>query len=82
MSDAVARLLLELLRLSESERTEVASALRRSLGAPATALTHQKRHSILDVPTVSFGETLRPLGTRGEWYDEMLEHRFPSGDQQ
>lgn len=34
-------------------------------------------HSVLDLPTYSVGAILRPLGTREEWYDEMLEDKFP-----
>ena len=82
MSEATARILSELLKLSEAERAEVASALLESLGASPSALTGQKGHSVLDVPTASVGKMLKPLGTREEWYDEMLEYRFPSRDQQ
>ena len=32
-------------------------------------------HSIFDIEPSNLGEMLRPLGTREEWYDEMLEGR-------
>ena len=32
-------------------------------------------HSVLDIKPSNLGEMLRPLGTREEWYDEMLEGR-------
>ena len=32
-------------------------------------------HSIFDIKPSNLGEMLRPLGTREEWYDEMLEGR-------
>jgi hypothetical protein len=31
--------------------------------------------SALDLPPLDLGRMLRPLGTREEWYDEMLEGR-------
>ena len=31
--------------------------------------------SALDLPPLDLGQALRPLGTRDEWYDEMLEGR-------
>jgi hypothetical protein len=31
--------------------------------------------SALDLPPLDLGRTLQPLGTRDEWYDEMLEAR-------
>ena len=34
-----------------------------------------KRHSIMDIEPSSLGGMLRPLGTRDEWHDEMLEGR-------
>jgi len=33
------------------------------------------RHSVLDMEPINLGPMLRPLGTREEWYDEMLEGR-------
>lgn len=35
----------------------------------------KKQHSVLDIEPSHLGEMLRPLGTREEWYDEMLEGR-------
>lgn len=35
----------------------------------------KKQHSVLDIEPSHLGEILRPLGTRDEWYDEMLEGR-------
>jgi hypothetical protein len=42
-----------------------------------TRLTKQKGsgRSALDLPPLDLGQMLRPLGTREEWYDEMLEDR-------
>lgn len=34
-----------------------------------------KIYSALDLPPLDLGRTLIPLGTREEWYDEMLEGR-------
>ena len=31
--------------------------------------------SALDLPPLDLGRMLKPLGTREEWYDEMLEGR-------
>lgn len=31
--------------------------------------------SALDLPPLDLGRVLKPLGTRDEWYDEMLEGR-------
>ena len=33
------------------------------------------RHSIMDLKPSHLGGMLRPLGTRDEWHDEMLEGR-------
>ncbi len=33
------------------------------------------RPSVLDMKPLDLGTMLRPLGTREEWYDEMLEGR-------
>lgn len=33
------------------------------------------RHSVMDIKPSHLGKMLRPLGTREEWYDEMLEGR-------
>ena len=32
-------------------------------------------HSALDLPPLDLGRMLKPLGTRGEWCDAMLEGR-------
>jgi hypothetical protein len=31
--------------------------------------------SALDLPPLDLGQMVKPLGTREEWYDEMLEDR-------
>src|SRR5207249_874228 len=35
----------------------------------------QRKPSLRDIEPVSVGRILQPLGTRDEWYDEMLEDR-------
>lgn len=35
----------------------------------------EPRRSVFDMQPLNLGEMLRPLGTREEWYDEMLEGR-------
>jgi hypothetical protein len=35
--------------------------------------TRANGHSALDLPPLDLGRMLKPLGTRAEWYDEMLE---------
>jgi len=37
--------------------------------------THGKGPSALDLPPLDLGRSLQPLGTREQWYDEMLEGR-------
>ncbi len=34
-----------------------------------------QRPSLRDIEPASVGRILEPLGTRGDWYDEMLEGR-------
>ena len=37
--------------------------------------THGRGRSALDLPPLDLGRMLKPLGTREQWYDEMLEGR-------
>jgi len=37
--------------------------------------TQGSGRSALDLPPLDLGRMLKPLGTRAEWYDEMLEGR-------
>jgi len=37
--------------------------------------TQGSGRSPLDLPPLDLGRQLKPLGTRDEWYDEMLEGR-------
>jgi hypothetical protein len=37
--------------------------------------TQGSGRSALDLPPLDLGRLLKPLGTREEWYDEMLEGR-------
>ena len=37
--------------------------------------TRGKGPSALDLPPLDLGRSLQPLGTREQWYDEMLEGR-------
>ena len=37
--------------------------------------TKSEKPSLRDLEPVSVGKILRPLGSRDEWYDEMLEGR-------
>ena len=52
--------------LSELERFIRKSKQQKAVKAPQSAL---------DLAPLDLGQTLRPLGTREEWYDEMLEGR-------
>jgi hypothetical protein len=66
--------------LSAEEKLQLISFLADRLRAPARERREDAQgasggHSILDIPTVSVGGLLRPLGSREEWYDEMLEER-------
>ena len=58
-------------QLTASELAELEHFVRRAreekIAVPA--------HSILDIKPSNLGGMLRPLGTREEWYDEMLEGR-------
>ncbi len=38
--------------------------------------TQGRGRSALDLPPLDLGRMLKPLGTREEWYDEMLEDRL------
>jgi hypothetical protein len=37
--------------------------------------TRGRGRSALDLPPLDLGRMLQPLGTREQWYDEMLESR-------
>ena len=38
--------------------------------------TRSEGDSALDLPPLELGRMLEPLGTRDQWYDEMLENRM------
>ena len=38
--------------------------------------TRSGGHSARDLPPLELGRMLEPLGTRDQWYDEMLENRM------
>ena len=38
--------------------------------------TRSGGNSALDLPPLQLGRMLEPLGTRDQWYDEMLENRM------
>jgi hypothetical protein len=63
--------------LSAEEKLELisflAARLRKSAPSLDAAPSATGGHSVLDIPSVSVGGFLHPLGTREEWYDEMLE---------
>ena len=67
--------------LSPEEKLQLISFLAERLRAPVKdRLDEAKKgtgsHSIRDIPTVSVGKFLKPIGSRDEWYDEMLEGKF------
>ena len=57
--------------LSQDELTELERFVRLTKRTKAAA----QPHSIMDIKPSSLGKMLRPLGTREEWHDEMLEGR-------
>ncbi len=58
-------------QLTASELDELEQFIRRAKREKAL----EPRRSVLDMEPSDLGEMLRPLGTREEWYDEMLEGR-------
>ena len=58
--------------LTAEELLELEQFVRRTRQQKAGAV----RPSLRDLEPVSAGGMLRPLGTRDEWYDEMLEGRI------
>lgn len=58
-------------QLTASELAELEQVVRRAKRERAAT----PRRSVLDMEPLNLGEMLRPLGTREEWYDEMLEGR-------
>ena len=50
---------------------ELEQFIRKTQKAKAAA----EKPSLRDLEPVSVGKILRPLGSRDEWYDEMLEER-------
>ncbi len=58
-------------QLTASELAELEQFVRRAKREKALA----PARSVLDMEPLNLGQMLRPLGTREEWYDEMLEGR-------
>ena len=58
-------------QLTASELGELEQFIRRVKREKAA----EPRRSVLDMQPLNLGEMLRPLGTREEWHDEMLEGR-------
>ena len=58
-------------QLTASELAELEQFVRKT----KREKTAEPRRSVLDMEPSDLGEMLRPLGTREEWYDEMLEGR-------
>ena len=58
-------------QLTASELAELEQFVRRTKRGKAV----EPRRSVLDMKPSNLGKMLRPLGTREEWYDEMLEGR-------
>ena len=58
-------------QLTASELAELERFVRRAKRGKAAT----PARSVLDMQPLSLGEMLRPLGTREEWYDEMLVGR-------
>ena len=59
-------------QLTASELAELEQFVRRAKLEKAI----EPRRSVLDMEPSDLGEMLRPLGTREEWYDEMLDSRI------
>jgi hypothetical protein len=58
-------------QLTASELSELERVVREA----KRARTAGGGQSILDIKPSNLGKILKPLGTREEWYDEMLEGR-------
>lgn len=58
-------------QLSAEELAELEQFIRKTRREKESA----QKPSLRDIKPVSVGKILRPLGTRDEWYDEMLEGR-------
>ena len=58
-------------QLTASELAELEQFVRKTKREKAA----EPRRSVLDIKPSNLGKMLRPLGTREEWYDEMLEGR-------
>jgi len=58
-------------QFSASELAELEQFVRQARLAKAKG----GGRSALDLPPLDLGQMLRPLGTRDEWYNEMLEDR-------
>jgi hypothetical protein len=58
-------------KLTAAELDELEQFLRRMRREKSTPAGH----SVMDIQPSHLGGMLRPLGTRQEWYDEMLEGR-------
>jgi hypothetical protein len=54
---------------------EELAELERFVRATKQTKSAKARHSVMDLAPLNLGKMLRPLGTREEWYDEMLEGR-------
>jgi hypothetical protein len=59
-------------QLSPEELAELERIIRRM----RLQQTHHKGESALDLPPLELGRMVEPLGTREQWYDEMLEGRM------
>ena len=58
-------------QLTNGELAELEQFLRNAKREKAA----EPGQSVLDMEPLNLGAMLRPLGTREEWYDEMLEGR-------
>jgi hypothetical protein len=58
-------------QLTASELAKLEQFVRKTKRAKAA----EPGRSVLDMEPLNLGEMRRPLGTREEWYDEMLEGR-------
>ncbi len=58
-------------QLTAGELAELEQFLRKAKREKAA----EPGRSVLDMEPLNLGAMLRPLGTREEWYDEMLEGR-------
>ena len=58
-------------RFSPEELAELEEFIRQT----RLEKTRGRGQSALDLPPLDLGRSLQSLGTRGQWYDEMLEGR-------